>query len=200
MVLLSELYYQSIEWSIIRSGWVWCLMFYVQCTIPYMMWYFPSRRTPRRKISFQHSNPLYHTPYYGLWYTGFECWKGIFRLGDLFDGKYHIGFFQFHVFVRTFTCWRSSERNAENRRVIYVPNRPDLEIKRVFRSSLETVANAFRSLWYYHGLPRSIWERESDSRVIVFFWYCFEWQRFCSLDLSPQRIFHLGMSPRAGWL
>ena len=96
-----------------------------------MMWYFPSKRSPRQKIPFQHSNPLYHTAYYSLWYRGFECWKGIFRLGDLLDGKYHIRFFQFHVFVRTFIRVEDLDGNAENLRVIYVPNHRDLEIKRV---------------------------------------------------------------------
>ena len=73
-------------------------------------------------------------------HRGVECWKGIFRLGDLLDGKYHIGFFQFHVFVRTFIRVEDLEGNAENRRVIYVPNHHDLEIKRVFdRSRLSEI-------------------------------------------------------------
>ena len=54
------------------------------------MWYFPARRSPRRKIPFQHSTPLCTTPYYGVVHRGVECWKGIFRLGDLLAGKYHI--------------------------------------------------------------------------------------------------------------
>ena len=95
------------------------------------MWYFPSRRSPRRKIPFQHSTPLCTKPYYVVVHRGVECWKGIFCLGDLLDGKYHIRFFQFHVFVRTFIRVEDLDGNAEKRRVIYVHNRPDLEMKRV---------------------------------------------------------------------